>query len=244
MIRTKINGRYTLMLPPHRHEFFKDNEWEVERLEAMRQAITKDDIVLEVGSEEGDITALLAKWAKGIYIIEASPGFWPNIKAIFKANNLPDPLGCFAGFASSTNDLNPPNLNYHPTIENGWPLCANGQVRVGTGFRHLSQETDATPQIKIDSFCDAWRPPAPTILSLDVEGSELEALKGAKRLLTLDRPIVFVSVHPLFMKEMYGSTPEDVRTFMESLGYRGKLIAIDHEDHWVFEHPDNARGVI
>jgi len=37
--------------------------------------------------------------------------------------------------------------------------------------------------------------PAPSVIKLDVEGHEVSVLRGAKRILEVDRPVVFVAIH-------------------------------------------------
>lgn len=243
MLETFINNKWRLMLPKHRHDFLTDNEWEPERIEALTRNITKEDVVVDVGAEEGDMTAMMAKLAHGIHIIEASPGFWPNIKAIFKANNIHAPLGYFVGFASDEVLLSPENLNYVDKADDGWPLCANGEIRIGTGFRHLSQEFDATKQVTLDLYFRYESHYRPTVINIDAEGSELRVLKGAKGILTNDKPLVFVSIHPEFIKEMYGHTMDDVLDYMTGLGYFHTLLAVDHEYHVAFHHPEGKRYI-
>jgi hypothetical protein len=71
-------------------------------------------------------------------------------------------------------------------------------------------------------------------LTIDVEGAELEVLRGAKDVLKLAEPIVWVSVHPDLMEKNYGSTPADLNLFMERLNYRGELLASSNEEHFLF----------
>ena len=41
----------------------------------------------------------------------------------------------------------------------------------------------------------------PNILKIDVEGSELSVVKGAKSYLKIYKPIIFLSIHVSFLKE-------------------------------------------
>ncbi|MGW8178312.1 MAG: FkbM family methyltransferase, partial [bacterium] len=68
----------------------------------------------------------------------------------------------------------------------------------------------------------------------DIEGAELKALQGASQLLRTHSPIVYVSVHPPFLDEMYGQSKEELLEYMSEMGYTGTLLAIDHEEHWKF----------
>jgi hypothetical protein len=67
-----------------------------------------------------------------------------------------------------------------------------------------------------------------------VEGAELLVLKGAEKTLKEHHPNIWVSVHPDMLISLYDQTKEDVLFFMDSCGYDAELLAIDHEEHWIF----------
>lgn len=241
MIKTKLNGRWPLIIPKHRQENWR-NKWEVERLEALHSAIKPGDIVVDIGAEEGDISALMASWGAKVVLVEPSPNYWPVIRKTFDANKL-KPLDWFVGFFSDKTELHPQNLNYDSTPHSGngmWPNCAYMEHQPKIGFRHLSQEADATKQIPLDQFMTKIAQRA-DILNIDVEGAELEVLKGAHRVLTLDKPMVFVSVHPEFMHNWFKQFAHDLFRYMAGLGYEHKVLAYDHEWHVLFTHPEGRQ---
>lgn len=59
-------------------------------------------------------------------------------------------------------------------------------------------------------------------------------LTGARRTLQNHRPRVWVSIHPQFMDDTHGDTPEELQAFMSELGYEAEHLATDHEEHWLF----------
>ena len=104
MIPTYINDRWVLILPEHRHDRPEWPWWEATRLAAMYHFIGEGDVVYDIGAEEGDFPALFAKWGAQVVLVEPNPLVWPNIKAIFDANELSHMvIGSFVGFASDTN---------------------------------------------------------------------------------------------------------------------------------------------
>lgn len=239
MIPTRINGRWELLLPEHRavrpQWDIANGGWERERLDAMYSVIKPGDVVFDIGSEEGDFPALFASWGANVVMFEPNPLVFPNIRAIWEANNLPRPLGVFAGFACNQTNLQPYELEpiFQQTDRDGWPACAYGAVIGDHGFRNVSERFHDTPQIRIDDYC----PLAgvyPAVLTLDVEGAELEVLKGAEQALRVTRPTVFVSIHPDFIRDMYGNNDADVHAFMTDCGYKGEHLATDHEQHWKY----------
>lgn len=228
MVPTLINGRWLLRLPEHRAARDSWPWWEATRLAAMRHHLDQGDVVWDVGAEEGDFPALWASWGAQVVLAEPNPRVWPNIRAIFYGNHLPDPLFCWPGFLGDVDDRGrePPAL--------GWPGCAEGPVIGDHGFCQLGERPDL-PTASIDSLViDGVRPP--TVLTMDVEGSELHVLRGARETLEAHRPKVFVSIHPEVMLDHYGLQDgvQMVRNLMASHGYDEQFLSIDHEHHWMF----------
>ena len=234
-----VNGRWWLTLPEHRavrpHWLIENGGWETERLAAIHDAITPGMVVFDVGAEEGDFSALFTLWGAQVVLFEPNPRVFPNIRFIWEANNLPAPLGYFCGFACNQTNLKPKHIEriFKQKDINGWPACAYGPVIGDHGFRNVCERPHDTPQTRIDDYVTRTGI-IPELITMDVEGAELEVLRGAEQTLRDNRIPVFVSIHPAFIEEMYGDTEDDVHAFMESLGYEGEHLATDHEDHWVF----------
>lgn len=244
MLKTRINKQWELLLPEHRaiRPEWKTG-WEVERIKSMMKNIKDSDIVYDIGSEEGDMSALFARQAKGIYLFEPNPRVWPNIRAIWNANELTPPLNWFVGFASNKTDLNPINKNTNDIPQNGWPACAYGEIIGDHGFRHLYQEADATPQIKLDDFLIKYSALEPDIMTIDVDGSDFEVLKGAEKILTIKKPLIYISIHPEMIFHQYDIYENDLHIYMDKLGYKKKHLEFAHEHHWLFWHPEGRLPV-
>lgn len=234
MIPTLINGRWTLLLPEHRAHRPSWPWWEATRLAAMAHFIGHGDVVYDIGAEEGDFPALFAQWGATVVLVEPNPAVWPNIKAIFEANDLADKVaGSFVGFASNvTAEPTADGLSVAEAFTDTWPSCANGPLIGNHGFRHLAQETDTTPQTTIDAIVERFG--APTHITMDIEGSELVALQGAVETMRNDRPYVWVSVHKDPLLDFYCSEPGQVYDLMESLDYKRIFLTYDHESHELF----------
>lgn len=234
MIPTKINGRWELLLPEHRHDRPQWPWWEATRLAAMHHFIKPGMNVYDIGAEEGDFPALYAKWIGKngtIALWEPNPKVWPNIRAIFEANDLDNHI-YFVGFAGDKNNLLPKKFKFEGK---DWPDCAYGEIIGDHGFMNLSERSDI-PTMKIDETSEFY---PPDIITIDTEGSELRVLHGAEETLKQYRPIVFVSIHPDFMREMYGDDEFALHQFMKNLGYHETFLTEDHEEHWLF-HPERS----
>jgi FkbM family methyltransferase len=247
MVKARLNGLYDIVLPKHRADrpqWYSLEGWEKQRLEAIRNEIRRqiavggEPVVYYVGAEEGEMAALCQMWGAKVVLFEPNQKVWPNIKAIWEANALDRPAGLFVGFASASTELTPPNdydIQGRDITEDGWPLCAYGPVIGDHGFKELYQESDGIPQIKIDDF-GARSGIVPTVMSIDVEGSEWEVLRGAEGILNEHHPTIFLSGHPEFLFHMFGEYLNDLRKWLRDKGYREQLLAYEHEVHLLYEH--------
>lgn len=238
---TKINGEFELLLPQHRalrpEWDIVNGGWEVKRIfEMIKWTVTQQlrlgrpALVFDVGAEEGDISALLAKYAGcDMVLVEPNNRVWPCIKAIWQANKLPQPLGVYPGFFSNDNyqDLADLNLN--------WDHLGFGGIIADHGFKELHDNYSHISRIKLDEYVKitGW---VPDMITMDVEGSELEVIRGAEKTLIKHKPVIFMSVHPVEMFKHYGQYMKDMLKFIHSCGYTHRCIELDyHELHVVFE---------
>ncbi|RTK94023.1 FkbM family methyltransferase [Candidatus Saccharibacteria bacterium] len=242
MVKARLNGKWDIILPEHRAARPEwTTGWEPERLDALESEI-KDQIskgqtpvVYDIGTEEGDMTGLYAQWGASVHAFEPNPRVWPNIKAIWEANNLPPLEGFFVGFAAAKTDIRPENIEaiIDQPIVDGWPFCAHGEVIGDHGFRTIAERSGDTPSVRIDDYVSLTEEP-PTIITMDVEGAEFEVLKGAELILEQFSPVVFISVHPEFMFKDYGTYEADMHLWLRQQGYTGRHFAYDHEHHWEY----------
>lgn len=233
MTMTTINGQWTLDLPPHRAARPEwETGWERQRLDRMYETIKPGQVVFDIGTEEGDLTALYALWGAQVVMFEPNPYVWPNIRWIWEANHLKPPLGWFVGFASNQIDIAPKNVEriFIEPDRDGWPACAYGPLIGDHGFRVVTQRSHDTPQTTLDHWVDQYQI-IPDVITLDVEGAELRVMEGAAELLAVVRPIVFMSVHERFLIDEYQSHPQYLWAFMTGLDYGFELIYWDHEAH-------------
>jgi FkbM family methyltransferase len=228
-----INGRWPLLLPEHRAARPEWPYWEKERLASMYAYLGDGGhVVYDIGAEEGDLPALWATWGNRVVLAEPNPRVWPNIRAIWEANDLPHPAGWMVGFAGE-NDYTPPGVDdrSYSNATDAWPQAAYGPLIGDHGFLNLCERPDV-PQARIDTLSDRY--PPPSAITIDTEGSELVVLRGAAGVLDHVRPLVWVSIHPEFSIDMYDLTKSDCLQFMADHNYVAEHLATDHEEHWFF----------
>lgn len=242
MTITTINGRWQLDLPPHRaaRPEWTDPGWERERLDSMFYELAlvgEAPVVYDIGTEEGDLSALYASWGCQVVLVEPNPKVWPNIRWCFSHNGL-NPLAWWNGFAGPETVLPEGHIGEayngpgEARLHHLWPAAAYGDLIGDHGFLNLSERPDV-PVTTLDHLSDLVGVP-PDAITMDVEGAELLVLRGAAGILDHHRPLVWVSVHPKFSWDMYQVTRDDLLTFMLDHDYRAEIVALDHEEHWLF----------
>lgn len=243
MKNTRVNGQWDIILPDHRADRPEwQTGWERERLDALHAEITRQDnpVVYDIGTEEGDMTGLYSMWGADVHAFEPNPLVWPNIRAIWEANDLRPLAGLFVGFAAADTELNPPNIE--PIIaepgRDGWPASAYGELIGNHGFRTIFERSGDTPRIRIDEYAEGRQ--LPTIITMDVEGAEFEVLKGAEQTISKCQPTIFISVHPVFMFEGFGYDEAHMHLWLREHDYVGQHLAYDHEHHWKYTHKDQV----
>lgn len=235
MIPVAVNDRWPVLLPEHRA---RRPEWpwhESHRFEAMHTALPAGAVLWDVGAELGDHAAVYASWGCRLVLIEPNPGAWPCLAATLEANGATGAIDawCWSFVADvETGELGPARFG---TTAPPWPPSAVGECTDRAGMAHLSGRPDPDPYPEqpvttIDALVAAGAP-APYAMTIDVEGAELKVIRGAERTIAEHRPKIWLSVHPELLTG-YGDDPAEIQQVMTGHGYRGRLLAVDHEEHW------------
>lgn len=229
MIPSHIAG-YPIILPEHRHAFHSERpDWHKAWLDSIHESLKPDDVVIDVGAEQGDLSALVASWVPdgGVVLVEPQPLFWPTIRETFEANGLRPIYSCVAYAGAET--------VHEPVIRDGWPSEAYGTSADDPGFYHLN-EIDAPALALSDPFEpgteEGW--PIAQAFIVDVEGAELHALHGAQAFLYWWRPLVWCAIHPEIMYDRYRHDPNELLAYMYRLGYRWDFLGFQGELHFKF----------
>lgn len=200
---TDVHGT-TLRLPSHRAvQWLVSPDHERGRWRTLRHHVRPDSVVYDIGSEQGDLSALLASWVPdgGVVLVEPNEKAWPCIRATFEENDG-QVLATYVGLVASTT-----SEDWVKGLRtNCWPDSVEGVGdRLGSGHR-----PPRCPEHR-RRRCRA-RSPA-----------------GATHVLTHDRPVIALSVHPEFLAHWWAASAAEVLDLVESYGYRCDLVHADHE---------------
>jgi FkbM family methyltransferase len=94
--------------------------------------------------------------------------------------------------------------------------CSGMNSVVGPGGRR-GYAAERRPQVTLDTYCERHRL-VPEVIKIDVEGAEVDVLRGGRHTLRRCRPLVILSVHPRLMGRL-GYSPADLRAELDAIGY-------------------------
>jgi FkbM family methyltransferase len=227
-----FNRRWPVRIPKFLHDYHDWWDfWEKECHDSMAEHLKAGMLLYDIGAFDGWQSAVFSQMVGGpenMVLIEPVPEMWANTRETWGQNNLFPPRASFCGFAD---DHFTPRamVTFH-----GWPPGIDySQIIKAIKFRNIHEHYASTESTTVDLLTQPTM--VPQALHIDVEGAGLKVLKGAYHTLKNHSPLVWIAIHPEFMRQRYETEPEQLHDYMDSLGYKGTLLAIDHEEHWFFK---------
>ena len=165
--------------------------WNPDEYRAFRSAARRGTTVLDVGANVGAYTLLFATWVGEtgrIFAFEPSPGTCEGLRAHLALNHFTDRVTVIEAAVAGAVGRAPFAL--HPS--GGASSLALASVP------GAAEVTVAT--VTIDHVCKEHGL-LPALIKIDVEGAELDVLKGARNTLSLPGLHVFVEFHPAAWRE-------------------------------------------
>lgn len=205
------------------HNFATD--WEKEYIQELIATLKQGMVVYDIGAENGETSVLVGNIVGGenVHLFEPNKDYFPNIKAIWDANDLKEPANCFNGYVyeKSTDDI----------VYNS--LSELGAGDIFKGCLHPNQVDMPKQMVSLDDYCKTFEPP--DVVIMDIEGGELSVVRGAKKVIDEYAPIFFISIHkPEFIMHRSGGTKEELINIFKGNGYECIHLSTDHEEHWKF----------
>ncbi len=187
---------------------FRDSRAE---LDVIRRHVRPGDIVCDVGANKGSFLFWLSAWvgAGRVVAFEPQPGLAGALAEVCRAVRLDNvTVEAKAVFSSSGEQ----ELFLPTGHQPGASL--NAHVVQGERFTTLS-----VPTIALDDYFKSND--RITLLKIDVEGAELDALKGAERILRQHAPLL---VFECENRHLASGRVEDVFAWLAPFGYQGSFI--------------------
>lgn len=176
---------------------------EPEVVHLMSRVVQTGDFVVDAGANVGFFSLLLSQ-----YVGESGNvlAFEPGLNNLTKlARNIEHNKATNIKVCEQPLAAGEKPVTFHLSRDSGINACwPNGTVMA-------SMDLLATT---LSNACEA----TPKLIKMDIEGSELEALKGAEALLAR-RPLYIVMEFNESALAAMGASPEDIRKFMRDRGY-------------------------
>ncbi len=173
--------------------------WNPEEYRAFRKAVRPGSIVFDVGANVGAYTVLFAAWAGPagrVFAFEPAPAALAGLRQHVALNGLADRVEIVPAAASHGVGTARFQIDGASGSNALAPLAASGAT--------IDVDT-----ISLDAFCDR-RALRPDVVKIDVEGAELDVLKGGRRVLSSSELQVFLELHPSVWASR-GVTPDAIR---------------------------------
>jgi FkbM family methyltransferase len=203
LVSTLPNGERVRLAARHR-----TLSWNPDEYRAFRRAIQPGATVFDVGANLGAYTLLFGQWvgANGrVVAFEPSPASQAGLLRHVQMNDLVDRVEIVR--AAVTDRVG--TADFHVDRFGGASsLYTAGQAAPTT----VTVETTT-----LDAFCAA-RGLTPNVLKVDVEGAELEVLRGAREVLSSPQLSTFVELHPSVWSAR-GFSAAEVARELHGLGF-------------------------
>lgn len=197
--------------------------WNPVEYAAFRAASAPGGTALDVGANVGAYALLFGAWmgpGGRVYAFEPSPGAYDGLRRHVALNGLADVVRLVRAAVSD--------------VEGRAALAGADQQGTSRLAQPDEGATEMVETMTIDGFC-AREGIVPTLIKIDVEGWELEALRGARRTIARggDGLALFVEMHPTVWRER-GLSADDVRAEIDLQGLRAVPLR-DVADPWALE---------
>lgn len=164
--------------------------YEPELQAAIPRLVKPGNICYDIGANIGYIALLMARAAGEsgwVYAFEALPANLERLRINLSMNGMEARVQVIPG--AVTNHSGPVNFLVGPSGGMGKAEGSAGRREV------VYSQSLSVPGISVDDFVYRDKNPAPQVIKLDIEGGEVLALPGMRRLLMEASPVILIELH-------------------------------------------------
>jgi len=189
----------------------------------LRQLPLEGKTVYDIGAFEGLVTLFFASKAKQVISWEPNPRNYGRAIVNVKLNHLNNVTILQRGISDVPGSI---ELVYDPLMPGAGSGDAAIKDQIGGSVK--SAQTTSIAVRPLDTEVEENSLPLPDMIKIDIEGMELNALKGMQRLLRERRPELYIEMHGATLKEKTENS-QAVTAFLEEHGY--KIYDVEHQDY-------------
>jgi len=190
--------------------------YELPTVRFIRNVLSPGDVAFDVGAQIGYLTLAMATAKRGSIEVHSFEPESHNIEKLRKNIGLNSGVNVtvIEKAASNVNGMlrlylsQDHNSGTHSTIQNGF---------------NVSDEFVEIPSVTLDTYVEANGITSLRIIKIDVEGGELEVIKGATRVLRDLHPVIVMELSDALQEAREFSTPE-FKKLLGAEGYRSYTI--------------------
>jgi len=199
---------YTLELDLQTEKDYWLGVYEPNLQQAIQDLIQPGQVVYDVGANVGYITLSLAKAASitgHVYAFEALPDNFARVQKNIQLNSLQQGITPVHAAVIEAS---------HPVTFLVGPSNGMGKVSGSAGRQEVVYaQSLMVPGLSLDDYVYLHGNPAPQVVKVDIEGGEVLALPGMRRILH--------TAHPLLLLELHGpESAQAARAILTDAGYR------------------------
>lgn len=170
-------------------------------------------VVYDVGSFEGLLALFFASQAKQVVCYEPNSRNHARLKVNLELNNLRNVIVRNMGAGETAQEI---QLVWNPAMPGG----ASAESATSAHLRETvaGARIETIPITTLDEDIVRAGLPAPDLIKVDIEGWELQALRGAKSTLSRYFPALYLEMHGETMAEKKRKVA-DLVAFLEEVGY-------------------------
>jgi len=235
--KKRLHDRFYMLLNPTEHiqqQIFWYGYYEKELGYLLKKIVKPEDVFLDLGANIGYFSLLVANNSPSVKVISFEPvaGLFQNMNDNISLNNIKNisTVNAAVGEISEENELfvsAPDNLgmsSFHQP-------------------ENYSGKKEKVKVVAIDDWVKTSGLSKIDVIKLDIEGSELAALKGMKEVLQKQKPVLIVEVNPETLS-MFNLKPSDIYDHLKQLHFEGFLILenakLEHLNHVEINQTTNA----
>jgi len=197
---------YTLLLDMQTEKDYWLGTYEPELQAALHDLVRPGDTVYDVGANIGYVSLLLARAAGEagrVYAFEALPDNVERLRSNLRLNGIQARVTVLPGAVTQASGP----VRFYVHASGGMGKAAGSAGRTDEPY----QAEISVPGLSLDEFVYAQGNPPPQAVKMDIEGGEVLALPGMRRVLAEARPVMLMELHG----------PECARTAWEALTAAG-----------------------
>lgn len=241
--KKKLSSGFYMLLNPTEHiqqQLFWYGEYEKELGIILKKILRPDNVFLDVGANIGYFSLLVANYSPTIKVISFEP-----VSELFQKLNENISINSIKNITTVNTAVGDTNEEIEMFIS------ANDNLGMSS-FQQPENYSGKKEKVKVVTIDDWFITSGLTkidLVKLDIEGSELAALKGMRMMLQNQKPALIIEINPETLS-MFGLKPVDICDYLNRLNFDGYKILetgeledlrqneIDQTMNALFIHPE------